>query len=120
MFTKLNAKLGGFYAKWDANFDEIAADPICRRAKIAALSATRTAVMVLAAIGLVLFLLLSVLALISYSGGKSILTRDYLSAAFFAFYTALFYVTALYTQSELRLLRVIERLQKDREEKPTA
>jgi hypothetical protein len=120
MFTKLTAKLGGVYAKWDANFDEIAADPICRRDKIAALSAARTFCMFYAAISLVIFLLFSIAALLSYSGGKSIPTSDYLYTALWAFFAASSYVEALYRQSELRLLRVIERLQKDREEKPTA
>jgi hypothetical protein len=94
------------FKKQDEEFDEIAADPIRRRAKIADLSWRRTLLGCCA-------LVMMVAALTGmWSGGRGAIGGVFAAAISFSI--------LLRHESDLRLLRVIERLQKGRDEKPTA
>jgi hypothetical protein len=85
------------FAKHDTEFDEVAADPIRRRAKIADLS-TRRAVVFWCA------MVIGVAAIVECWEGKG---------AMGVFAAATAYTICLKMESDLRLLRVIERLQKE-------
>ena len=91
--------------KLDAKFDDIVADPIRRRDKIASLSWGRILLLLVAT-------LLSVFFLIGVWKGKA--------SSVDAFVATMFWIIAFQTFSDLRLLRAIERLQKDKDTKPTA
>jgi threonine/homoserine/homoserine lactone efflux protein len=92
------------FTKFDKRFEQTAAEPARRRAAIADLSKLRTIFFWLA-------IAMSVIAIASTWNGQAsglILVAAIIWSIFFKF------------ESDLRLLRVIERLQKDRDEKPTA
>lgn len=90
------------FKKEDAAFDEMAADPIRRRAAIANLSWRRTLV---SCVGLVMTLLAMI----------EICSKD--NGAIVAVFSAVFATsTSFKMESDLRLLRFIERLQKGGDE----
>ena len=84
--------------KQDADFDEMAADPIRRRAKIADLSWRRTLIACCALV--IMFAAVAEM----WSGGKGAMGG--------VFASAISWGTIIKYESDLRLLRVIERLQK--------
>jgi hypothetical protein len=94
------------FKKQDEDFDEMAADSIRRRAKIADLSWRRTWIGCCAVV--VTFATVAEML----SGEKGAIAGVLITAISFASLTK--------CESDLRLLRVIERLQKDKDEKTTA
>ena len=92
------------FTKQDTEFEEMAADPIRRRAKIADLSWRRTLIFWCA-------LVMAVAAIFASWGGKD---------AGVIFAAAVAWSICFKMESDLRLLRVIERLQKGGDAKPTA
>ena len=93
------------FKKQDEEFDEMVADPVRRRAKIADLSRRRTGIG-FCAIGV------TVCAIASAWCGK---VTGGVAISF-----AAAWIIFSKTESDLRLLRTIERLQKDKDEKPAA
>jgi len=85
------------FTKSDLSFDEIAADPVRRRAKIVELSRSRT-------LFFWCFITASIGALFCIWTGRA--SGSILAAA-------LLYGVVVRLESDLRLLRVVERLQKD-------
>ena len=94
------------FKKQDEDFDEMAADPVRRRAKIADLSWRRTW------IGCCALVIMFAAVAEMWSGGKEAIAG--------AFAGAISWGTFIKYESDLRLLRVIERLEKDRHDKTTA
>jgi len=92
------------FTKQDTEFDEMAADPIRRRARITDLSWRRTLIFWCA-------MVMAVAAIFSSWSGKD---------AGVIFGAAVAWSIAFKMESDLRLLRVIERLQKGGDAKPTA
>ena len=92
------------FTKSDERFDQMAADPTCRRIWIDYFSKLRTIFFWLA-------IAMSVIAIVSTWNGK---------ASEVILVTAIIWSIYIKFESDLRLLRVIERLQKDRDEKPVA
>ena len=90
--------------KQDEAFDQTAADPVARRAAIADLTSRRT-----------LLFWASVIASIGV-----IVTSFRAGSAAGAFTAAIMWSLLFKFESDLRLLRVIDRLQRDRDEKPMA
>ena len=94
------------FKKQDDDFDEMLADPIRRRARIASLSKRRTVVFICASV-------VGICALLEiWSGGKA--------AAGGVFTAAISISISLKMESDLRLLRAIDRLQKGSDERPVA
>ena len=96
------------FKKQDEEFDEMIADPVRRRAKIADLSWRRTCIGFFA-IGVTVCAVAS--AWCSKGAGGMGGVAISFAAAWIIFFK---------TESDLRLLRTIERLQKDKDEKPAA
>jgi hypothetical protein len=94
------------FKRQDEDFDELAADPIRRRAKIADLSWRRTL------IGCCALVIMVAAVAEMWSGGKGAIGG--------VFAAAIAWGTFIKHESDLRLLRVIDRLQRGRDEKPTA
>jgi hypothetical protein len=94
------------FTKQDFEFDEMAADPIRRRAKIADLSWRRAMIFWCA-------MIVSVCAILELWRGST-------AAAGGVFAAAVNFSICFKMESDLRLLRVIERLQKNGDAKPTA
>ena len=92
------------FTKQDNEFDEMAADPIRRRAKIADLSWRRALIFWCG-------MVMAVCAIIESWSGKG---------AGGVFAAAVIWSICFKMESDLRLLRVIERLQKSGDAKPTA
>src|ERR1017187_942296 len=94
------------FKKQDEEFDEIAVDPIRRRSKIADLSWRRTLIGSCA-------LVIMFAALVGiWSGGRGAIAGVFAAAISWGIF--------IKHESDLRLLRVVERLQKVGDEKPTA
>jgi uncharacterized membrane protein len=94
------------FKRQDEDFDEMIADPIRRRAKIADLSKRRILIFWCAVV-------ISVCAIVEmWSGGTAAIGG--------VFAAAVSWSIGMKMESDLRLLRVIERLQKDKDEKTTA
>jgi uncharacterized membrane protein len=94
------------FKKQDDDFDEMVADPIRRRAQIASLSKRRTIIFICA-------LLLVVFATLGVWLGSKAAAGGVLTAA-------ISISISLKIESDLRLLRTIERLDKDTHDKTTA
>jgi hypothetical protein len=93
------------FKKEDEKFDEIAADPIRRRSAIADRSWRRTLIGSCAWVT-------SIAALVGIlTGGRGAIAGVFCATILWGIFTK--------EQSDLRLLRVIERLQKSGDEKPT-
>jgi hypothetical protein len=93
------------FKKQDDDFDEMAADPIRRRKKIADLSKRRVLIGCCA-------MVISICAVVEiWSKGEA--------ATGGIFAAAVAWSICFKMDSDLRLLRVIERLQKGKDEKPT-
>jgi len=92
------------FTKSDERFDQMAADSTCRRIWIVYISKLRTIFFWLA-------IAMSAIAVVSTWNGK---------ASEVILVTAIIWSIYIKFESDLRLLRVIERLQKDRDEKPVA
>jgi hypothetical protein len=93
------------FKKLDEEFDEVAADPIRRRAKITNLSLCRT-FLGFGCVGITFGTVADAL-----SGGKAAIGGVLVATSFAALVKC---------ESDLRLLRAIERLQRSNDEKPTA
>jgi hypothetical protein len=94
------------FKKQDEEFDEIAADPIRRRAKIADLSKRR----------IIFFwsaIIMSIAVITEIWGGKA-------GAIGGVFAGAIIWSIGMKIESDLRLLRTIDRLKKDKYDKTTA
>jgi hypothetical protein len=94
------------FKKQDEEFDEMAADPIRRRAKIADLSWRRTL------IGCCALVIMLAALFEMWGGGKGAIGG--------VFAAAISWGTFIKHESDLRLLRVIERLHKGSDERPVA
>jgi hypothetical protein len=94
------------FKRQDDAFDEIAADPIRRRAKIADLSKRRAIVFWCAVV-------ISVCAIAGIWSGKATATGGIFAAA-------VSWSIVMKMESDLRLLRVIDRLRKGKDENPSA
>ncbi len=94
------------FAKIDAEFDEMLADPVRRRAKIVSLTKRRTVIFICATV----IAICTVLQL--WSGSKA--------AAAAVFSAAAAWSICFKMESDLRLLRAIDRLQKGSDERPVA
>jgi hypothetical protein len=94
------------FKKEDEAFDETAADPILRRAKIVDLSRRRTL------IGCCALVIMVAAIAEMWSGDKG--------ATGGVFAAAIAWGIFIKHESDLRLLRVVERLHKGSDEKPTA
>ena len=94
------------FAKSDAEFDEMISDPIRRRAKIASLTWRRTFIFICAAV------IATCAVLELWSGSKA--------AAAGVFSAAVAWSICFKIESDLRLLRAIDRLQKGLDERPVA
>ena len=97
------------FKKQDDNFDEMAADPVRRRATIANLSRSRTLIGCCA-------LVISVCAIVGVSVGGKGAALGVLGV----FAAAVNWSVCFKLESDLRLLRAIERLHKGTDEKPMA
>ena len=86
------------FTKQDNEFDESATDPVRRRAKIADLSWRRTL------IGCCALVIMAAAVVEMWSGGRAAVSG--------VFAAAISWGTFIKYESDLRLLRVIERLQK--------
>ena len=90
----------------DADYDEMMVDPIRRRARIASLTKRRP------------FLFCCIMVIVAcavidmWTGEKGAMTGVFGTAIFWGFYIKL--------ESDLRLLRVIDLLQKGKDEQPSA
>ena len=94
------------FKQHDDDYDEMAADPIRRRAQIASLTKRRP-FMFCAVMVIFVFALVEV-----WNGEKRAIGE--------VFATAIFWGTYIKMESDLRLLRVIDWLQKGKDEKPSA
>jgi hypothetical protein len=96
------------FKKQDEEFDEMIADPVRRRAKIADLSWRRTCIGV-CAIGFTVCTVASAWCA-KGAGGMGVVAISYASV----------WIIFFKTEADLRLFRAIERLQKDKEPRPAA
>ena len=94
------------FKKQDEDFDEMAADQVRRRAKIADLSWRRTLIACCALV--IMFAAVAEM----WSGSKGAIAG--------VFAAAISWGTFIKYESDLRLLRVIDCLQKGKDEKPSA
>ena len=94
------------FKRYDDDYDEMATDPIRRRAQIASLTKRRP-FMFCGVMGIFVCALIGI-----WSGDKA--------ATSLVFSTAIFWSVYIKQESDLRLLRVIDWLQRDKDEKPAS
>lgn len=106
MLGHVNTSHKVMFTKQDERFDATVADPIRRRAKIADLSKRRNL------IGCCAIVIVVCVVVEIWTAGMATIGG--------VFAAAISYSTLVKYESDLRLLRVIERLHKDRDENTTA
>ena len=94
------------FKHYDEDYDEMAADPIRRRAQIASLAKRRPFVFC----GVMVIFVCALVEM--WDGEKRAISEVFATAIFWGIY--------IKQESDLRLLRVIDWLQKGKDEKPSA